>query len=536
MSSFYGGKRGASLEIVKSYDTYDAMIQDQSNIDYNEYVLAKTVETKNNEDVVIKTQFNVLYRRIQTGYQEIAELTVQGTGGGGSGGSDNNTIVSSTSTTKISSFSSIEQYKGKPGYTSGSFLLADCVAPEVKNGEAGSIINVLYNSYILTQTDEEGNSTSETFIGFQIPYPDISLTSSNNSITITPAKDTSNPFKFAWDITTSAQSGGGSTNIANVVYLQNLRVVDVNQISGDAEIYNPVNNDRITITDEWRENRASAVLYDQIKDNVTTTYYFGDYNSIKSFNISDSGLFTITDIQDNIQTYQFTDIDGVELVDGVLSIKYKGGKDTQNIDLIYVTDITFDSDQQKYVLTYSNKTTQVIGEEVNIIEDLVVNENKHLLIYFSSPTYRAEHGTEETYKGKTHWVDYGIVTSDNGLYIGVNFTPDEILKPNDYNLSRTEVIDFLTEKYPNGLTGDNIAGKVVTIGYAEDIKDIYAFDYVNTKWYFLGSVDGSKSSSSEEGITNLGATNFFGDKSLSFDDDIVKNLPNGCTWFVTEEM
>ena len=56
MSSFYGGKRGASLEIVKSYDTYDAMIQDQSNIDYNEYVLAKIVETKNNENVVIKKQ------------------------------------------------------------------------------------------------------------------------------------------------------------------------------------------------------------------------------------------------------------------------------------------------------------------------------------------------------------------------------------------------------------------------------------------------------------------------------------------------
>ena len=38
MSSFYGGKRGASLEIVKSYDTYDAMIQDQSKIIMNMYL------------------------------------------------------------------------------------------------------------------------------------------------------------------------------------------------------------------------------------------------------------------------------------------------------------------------------------------------------------------------------------------------------------------------------------------------------------------------------------------------------------------
>ena len=61
MSSFYGGKRGASLEIKQSYADYNAMIQDQDNIDYNEYVI-----TTNN---------NILYRRIQNGYQEITKLT-----------------------------------------------------------------------------------------------------------------------------------------------------------------------------------------------------------------------------------------------------------------------------------------------------------------------------------------------------------------------------------------------------------------------------------------------------------------------------
>ena len=43
MSSFYGGKRGASLEIKQSYADYNAMIQDQDNIDYNEYVITTSI-------------------------------------------------------------------------------------------------------------------------------------------------------------------------------------------------------------------------------------------------------------------------------------------------------------------------------------------------------------------------------------------------------------------------------------------------------------------------------------------------------------
>ena len=72
MSSFYGGKRGASLEIKQSYADYNAMIQDQNNIDYNEYV--------------ITTDNNILYRRIQNGYQEITKLTVSTGEPGGEGG------------------------------------------------------------------------------------------------------------------------------------------------------------------------------------------------------------------------------------------------------------------------------------------------------------------------------------------------------------------------------------------------------------------------------------------------------------------
>ena len=66
-------------------------------------------------------------------------------------------------------------------------------------------------------------------------------------------------------------------------------------------------------------------------------------------------------------------------------------------------------------------------------------------------------------------------------------------------------------------------------------KKEYAFDYsINKKsWYFLGSI-GQGGGSKE--IADIGATNFFGDISLSLEDEVVQSLPNGCTWFITEEI
>ena len=544
MSSFYGGKRGASLEITKTYDTYDAMIKDAANVDYNEYVIVKVVPATN-EDGTSTTKNNVLYRRIQEGFQELTELTIQtvSNGNGGSEGEGGGTLVTaSKSTTVIDSFSALKNNYSEQtdsGYTESNFVLSDCVAPsrDLQDG-VGNIINVKYNYCTIQNTNAEtGETTYETHIGFQLPYQEIALEAGNDNIKINKIKDESNPYKTTWQIF-STSGGGSSGNAANVVYLQNLRVVNVQQISDQTKLHNPVDNSVITVTDEWKKGKTTIMLYDQYADGVTTTFYFGDYNSIKSVEVDqDKGTFTIKDIKDNVQTYKFIDIKDISLKDGQLTILYKNkpaDQATKTFPLKYVENITFDSTTQKYTLHYSTKEEEELETEVNIIEDVAVTEDKHLLIYYSSPTYRNSHGTA-TYKDKNGWVDYGIVSSDNGLYIGMNISPDDILGPNDYTLTRSKAIQYLNNNYGEGLIGDNIAGKVVTIGYTDDPKDIYAFDYsVNKKsWYFLGSIGQGGDSGT---ITNIGATNFFGDISLSLEDEVVQSLPNGCTWFVTEEI
>lgn len=81
------------------------------------------------------------------------------------------------------------------------------------------------------------------------------------------------------------------------------------------------------------------------------------------------------------------------------------------------------------------------------------------------------------------WVKYnysnekvilGNVKKDTGLLVGLNL-----------NYSG-DVINKLNDDYPNGLTGDNLEGKLVSVGTSDADKLFYAFDYANESWYYLG--------------------------------------------------
>lgn len=492
MSSFYGGRRGASLEIKQSYDNYTAMIADQDNIDYNAYVV-----TKDN---------NTLYRRIQDGYQEITKLAIS-SGESGGGGSEN------AGPTYISSYDLIKsQYGGEEQYTEATFLNSEMI-----NAGSGEAAEIKYNSFY-------DSTTGTSYIGFQIPYPDISFTTKSENITFTKVNNT-NPFKFAWEVTVSGSGGGSSSS--NTIYFQDLRAVPAASISID--VYNPIDNSLYDLTTQ-KENNTIVVLYDKVDAtaNTTTTYYFGDYNAIQSIDISEDGVFTITDINDQIFTYIFHDIDSVTLIDGKFKVIYKDGTEYIS-DITYVQSIALDEESQKLIATYSNQTTDVISNELNIILKTVVTDDNHLLVYYSGPEYRQTYGSV-SYDGLDGWVDYGKVKSDNGLYIGKNISPSVILGTTGGNvLTQSKIISYLNTTYPTGLLGDNLAGKLVTVGYDSENKSFYAFDYDVNSWYFISDTTSTSSETS-----NLSDTNFIG--PITTDPEILEQLPNGCTWFITQEI
>lgn len=495
MSSFYGGKRGASLEIKQSYANYNAMIQDQDNIDYNEYV--------------ITTDNNILYRRIQNGYQEITKLTVStGESGGGGGGTE------ISGPTYISPYESIKSQGSldEENYREATFMTAEMI-----NAGKGEL---KYNSFY-------DKTTGTSYVGFQIPYPDISFNTENQNITFEKI-NSSNPFKMAWNvsITGGGSGGGGSSEASAVIYFENLRTLSA--AGATTTIYNPINNQPYDLSELISKN-ATIVVYDKrdTTNNTTVTYFFGEYNNIKSIDISEKGKFVITDINNNKYEYTFNDIASVKLENGVFTVTYTNGS-VYTSNVTYVENITLDEDAQKLKATYSNQETNFISDELNIIKDVVVTEDSHLLIYYSGPAFKQKYDTI-SYNGKDGWIDYGIIRSDNGIYVGKNILPSEILGAEGGSLTQSKTINYLNEIYPQGLIGDNLQGKLVTVGYNTENKSFYAFDYSANTWYFL-----SDSTSGSSSVSNLSNTNYIG--PLNTSADILESLPNGCTWFITQEV
>lgn len=77
MVSFYGGRRGASVEIMHNFDTVTQMNNAASNYDYGKYVFC----TYKADGVTID---NGLYRKVTSGWERAATIGASGGGGGGS--------------------------------------------------------------------------------------------------------------------------------------------------------------------------------------------------------------------------------------------------------------------------------------------------------------------------------------------------------------------------------------------------------------------------------------------------------------------
>ena len=88
-------------------------------------------------------------------------------------------------------------------------------------------------------------------------------------------------------------------------------------------------------------------------NNTTVTYFFGEYNNIKSIDISEKGKFVITDINNNKYEYTFNDIASVKLENGVFTVTYTNGN-IYTSNITYVENIILDEDTQKLKATYSN--------------------------------------------------------------------------------------------------------------------------------------------------------------------------------------
>ena len=265
-------------------------------------------------------------------------------------------------------------------------------------------------------------------------------------------------------------------------------------------------------------------------------------NQIKWVNnmyISDSGQLIVvyndgaTEIvQDSIKW-----ITDVSLADnGTFTVKYSEGVDDYTTQLVFPTDVNIDTGDnegegtQQVVVTYSDDSTETVGNPLNYVMDMAMAEDDyHVLLLFSDPAKRQEiiaAGKNYTYDGRNDWYDLGAVKDESGILIGLNLDTSYFTN----GTSHSRIIAQLNEDYPNGLPSSNteLHGKIITVGDEDEIKELYAFDYQNETWYYLGTASADEDVTETQGVL----------VGYEDNDELIQqgeDLPIGTVWLIVED-
>ena len=235
---------------------------------------------------------------------------------------------------------------------------------------------------------------------------------------------------------------------------------------------------------------------------------------IKSIFIYDEGLIHLTYTHDDDETQNLKWLSGLDISeDGKITLHFAHGKDKTLEEPVvkWIDSVIIDTGEiegtgdQKFEITYNTGEKEKIGNPINYFMGLNVTDDYHLIVKHSDPEKRkAVQDAGENYKGPDgtgykedlEWQDLGSVKDESGILVGLNLTEKEL---GDKINSIEETIQYLNDTYPNGLKGrdgtrgDDLTGKIVTVGLDEHGKLFYGFDYslLNDKykgWYYLGTL------------------------------------------------
>lgn len=542
--SFYGGRRGASVVIVKSYDSIAEMQAEfdsvECTVDYDSYVVVNT-----NIDGI---ESSILYRRTLDGPVKVGTL---GSSSGGGGGSSSGGVFDLVLTVPNSVPTPIDG-QGEYNKTNKSLI------PGYYTDENG---NPVYNDsikWVYTNVISEDKTSSKTYVGFTFPYSVIdfeaSLVDKNDekNPVIKKIDDGTHPFYNKWSLKIPRGQKGNS--------FKNLRVVSASWINA---YFSDGFADGFILQDDNPDSQHLIYDYQNEDSGELETYYLGKYSIINNVLFSNDG--TLSFVFNGNKTVSYTKkvkwISSINLSeDGTLTFEYNNGetptvyekaiktiKDISLLDdgtftiidnqgnefkkeLIWPTSIILESaaedtpaeegsGSQRLKVTYNNGDFEYISPPINYIMRTAIDENYHLLILYSDPEKRANLVNKASYDGRDDWEDMGSIKSDNGLLVGRNYTY--------YGTqSISVIISSLNIDYPNGLTGED-KGKVITAGTYNNDKNFFAFDYDENTWYYLGLLSG---------VTDFTEAFLFASENDADIESKKATLKNGGIWFVLEEI
>lgn len=288
-------------------------------------------------------------------------------------------------------------------------------------------------------------------------------------------------------------------------------------------------------------NDEGTIVFDYTNGADTTyTKYLKIIKNVELNN--ETGQFTVTynhatDKDGNSTTYQtnLSWIKGMTLADdGTVKLQRSSGSEItldNKIKWIKKTELNTGtvegSGNQKLKITYNDNTSEEVGNPINYIMKTAFSDDFHFLVLYSDPAKRAAvvaAGENATHDGRNDWHDLGSVKDYDGVLIGKNITETDVPQVGTID----GAISYLNATYPNGLEGDNLTGKIVTVGNAEDGKLFFAFDYGKDSngnylgWYYIGGLE-------------TGGSVVAGKVSDSVTQSLVDQLPSNGIWFIVEE-
>lgn len=205
------------------------------------------------------------------------------------------------------------------------------------------------------------------------------------------------------------------------------------------------------------------------------------------------------------------------------TLKQSGSTNDYHIKAIDTVTLNTATNEDKHIfIKYNTDDNAVpIGDPINYIQDMVVRDSDfHLLVLFNDPEHRAQPGDLDAkgialnvpasaaryryiyntgpwingvtsssgtiYDSAIYWRDYGTIKDQSGVLIGFNVTQQTVT---DALGAGGDILDYLNENYPAGLTEGATKQKIVTYSVNDsDDKKFYAYDYNLGKWYYLGTI------------------------------------------------
>lgn len=421
MESFYGGRRGASFVLVRSFSSIQEMVDqfkkglEYKEVDYDEYVLINTVH-KNNLDN------GKIYRRGRDYTNSLGGAEYIGTIVGPGGKSP---MLSLTTIPAVKDKYQSADKNEVNSFVEGAYNPTVGLVPG-KTDSGTYNDNIKWASCSISLPNGE---SVESYIGFEIPYFVVdysadsvdpyyhrSNTTENftNQNLVDRIDNKTHPFYANWNIKIPKGIKGDT--------FKNFRVIQASSALQDytGKSDDVANQRKVLVYDYYH--------YDKDSSGEPVSVYLGDYNMISDMTFDEDGTVTIDYTHDDTVTYSklLKWIKNISLNknNGHFKIEFnyaeKDGTPTiYETDLSWVKHISVTEDGT-IKLEFSTGEIENLTNKIKWIKDLVLSADGTFVVTYNDDTTKS-------FTKEIQWID-NISLTDKGVFTVHynNGTPDYV--------------------------------------------------------------------------------------------------------------